>query len=63
MHLMPDDEVARIAHQAWAELVTRKAGIQVDDDDVIVEVYDSWYRLCSVHFGCSLQEVPVSALQ
>ena len=62
MHLMPDDEVARIAHQAWAELVTRKAGIQVDYDDVIVEVYDSWYRL----FGALrmlAKEVTVSALQ
>ena len=61
MRLMPDDEVARIAHHAWAELVTRKAGIQVEEDDVIVEVYDSWYSL----FGALrllAREVPVSAL-
>ena len=60
--LMPDDEVASIAHQAWAELVTRKAGIQVEDDDVIVEVYDSWYRLFDA-LRMLAKEVPVSALQ
>ena len=60
--LTPDDDVASIAHQAWAELVTRKAGIQVEDDDVTVEVYDSWYTL----FGALrtlAKEVPVSTLQ
>lgn len=60
--LVPDDDVASIAHQAWAELVTRKAGIQVEDDDVIVEVYDSWHTL----FGALrvlAKEVPVSTLQ
>ena len=61
VRLVPDDEVARIAHQAWAELASRKAGILVEDDDVIVEVYNSWYAL----FGALRQlvkEVPVSAL-
>ena len=59
--LTPDDEVARIAHQAWTELATRKAGIPVEDSDVITEVYDSWYQL----FGALrrlAKEVPVAAL-
>lgn len=59
--LTPDDEVARIAHQAWTELSTRKAGILVEDDDVIAEVYESWYQL----FGALrllAKEVPVAAL-
>ena len=60
--LIPDDDVAGIAHQAWAELVTRKAGIQVEDDDLIVEVYDSWYTLFSV-LRILAKEVPVSTLQ
>ena len=61
VRLVPDDEVARIAHQAWTELASRKAGILVEEDDVIVEVYNSWYAL----FGALRQlvrEVPVSAL-
>ena len=59
--LIPDDEVASIAHQAWAELVTRRAGIQVDDDDIVVEVYDSWYSLFRA-LRLLAKEVPVSAL-
>ena len=59
--LTPDDEVASIAHQAWTELVTRKAGIQVDDDDIVVEVYDSWYSLFQA-LRLLAKEVPVSAL-
>ena len=40
------NEVVRIAHQAWTELVTRKAALPVDEEhDVIKEVYDSWYKL------------------
>ncbi len=44
--IKPNHEVAQIAHKAWAELVTRKAGLMFDPDhDVIVEVYSSWYEL------------------
>lgn len=36
----------QIAHKAWVELASRKAGIPFDEqNDVIVEVYDSWYAL------------------
>lgn len=39
-------DVAQIAHEAWTELVTRKAGLMFDTEhDVIVEVYNSWYAL------------------
>lgn len=38
----------KLAHESWAELATRKAGLPIDVDyDVIVEVYDSWYSLFS----------------
>ena len=41
-----DREVARLAQQAWLEIMTRKAGVPIDEDnDVIVEVLDSWYEL------------------
>ena len=61
VQFVPDDTVARIAHEAWAELASRKAGVPVADDDVIVEVYNSWYSL----FGALrklAKEVPVSEL-
>ena len=61
VQLVPDNKVAAIAHQAWAELASRKAANRVEDEDVIVEVYDSWYSL----FGTLRQlakEVPVSSL-
>jgi hypothetical protein len=42
----PDNDVARVAHAAWVELRTRKAAIPLDpENDVIAEVYDSWYEL------------------
>ena len=61
VQLVPDNKVATIAHQAWAELASRKAGIRVDDDDVIVDVYDSWYLLFETLRQLT-KEVPVSAL-
>lgn len=40
------DEVLRIAHAAWTEIVTRKAALKFDPEhDLIVEIYDSWYAL------------------
>lgn len=39
-------EVAQIAHKAWTEFVTRKAGLEFDPEhDVIVDIYNSWYQL------------------
>lgn len=47
--IRPNHRDVQLAHQAWVELATRKAGIPFDpESDVIVEVYDSWYEL----FGC-----------
>lgn len=34
-----------IAHRIYVELITRKAAIPIDDNDVIIEVYNSWYTL------------------
>lgn len=46
MKICPTWEDIQIAHQIWTELVTRKAAIPFSPkDDVIVEVYDSWYAL------------------
>jgi hypothetical protein len=34
-----------IAHRMYVELITRKAAIPIDEKDVILEVYNSWYTL------------------
>ncbi|WP_405284443.1 hypothetical protein V3331_02555 [Gaopeijia maritima] len=44
--IKPNLEDIQIAHRAWVELATRKAGVPFDPEhDVIVDVYDSWYDL------------------
>lgn len=44
--LKRNHEVASIAHKAWTELKTRKAALPFDEsNDVISEIYDSWYVL------------------
>lgn len=44
--IKPNHQVRQLAHKAWIELVTRKAGVEVDrDNDVISDVYNSWYEL------------------
>src|SRR5260370_11840865 len=44
--IRPSHEEVQIAHRAWVELTTRKAGLAFDaKNDVITEVYDSWYEL------------------
>lgn len=46
--IKPDYDDIQIAHKAWAELSTRKAGLEFDEEhDVISEIYDSWYKLFS----------------
>ncbi len=38
-----------IAHKLYIELITRKAAIQIDEDnDVIVEIYNSWFVLFKI---------------
>lgn len=37
------NEVQEIAYRLWVELTTRKIAIPIEEDDVIVEVYDSWH--------------------
>lgn len=34
-----------IAHRLYVELVTRKAAIPINENDLIIEVYNSWYTL------------------
>lgn len=44
-----DDSNIYIANRIYIELITRKAAIPLEDDkDVIIEVYNSWYKLFEV---------------
>lgn len=39
----------QIAFSIWVELSTRKIGLPIDlDNDVVIEIYDSWYSFFSV---------------
>jgi hypothetical protein len=53
----------KVAYQLWVELSTRKIGLPIDyDDDVIVEIYDSWYQF----FGITrdlIKDIPPSKLR
>lgn len=41
-----EKEIQTFAKRIYVELTTRKAAIPIDDDnDVIEEIYDSWYKL------------------
>lgn len=45
-------EVSKIAHKTWVEIMTRKVGLTFEEDkDVIVEVYNSWYKLFEIVRG------------
>ncbi len=39
-----DAKVEEIAYKLWIELRTRKIALPVDKNDVIVEIYNSWYE-------------------
>ena len=53
-----DKRVQGIAHKIWIELKTRKIGIMFEEDqDVITEVYDSWYEAFKI-IRKQLEEIP-----
>lgn len=46
VEVKPSDKDIQIAYKIWTQLITRKAAIPIDpSQDVIIEVYDSWYCL------------------
>ena len=59
----PNNTDRQIAYSIWVELSTRKIGLPIDiDDDVISEVYDSWYSF----FGVTrelIKSIPVSKVR
>lgn len=63
VRIRPSHEDVRIAHMAWVELVTRKAGLPFDEEhDVIAEIYDSWYVLFKEMRGLA-REIPAEKLR
>lgn len=61
--IKPNHELEQIAHKAWTELITRKAGLPFDlENDVIVEVYNSWYALF-VEIRNLVKEIPADQIK
>ena len=56
-----DTKVQEIAYKIWIELITRKIGLELDDDDVLEEVYDSWYSAFDVIRNL-LKDIPADRL-
>jgi hypothetical protein len=58
--LKPNNTDVQIAYSIWVELSTRKIGLPIDlDNDVIVEIYDSWYSFFAVTREL-IKTIPVS---
>lgn len=58
-----NDDDRQIAYKIWVELSTRKIGLPIElDQDVIAEVYDSWYTFFSVTREL-VKDVPVKKYQ
>lgn len=56
-------EVSQVAHKAWVEFVTRKAGLEFNPDhDVITEVYNSWYQLFE-RIRSLIKEIPADKIK
>jgi hypothetical protein len=61
--LRPNIVDKQIAYKIWVELSTRKIGLPIElENDVISEVYDSWFSFFSVTREL-IKDVPVSRFQ
>lgn len=56
-------QVRQIAYSIWTEMHTRTIGTPIDrDNDVIVEVYKSWYEFFSITRNL-IKEIPVAQVK
>ena len=63
IRLRPNDTDREIAYKVWVELSTRKIGLPIElTDDVIVEIYNSWYNFFSVTREL-IKSVPISKVR
>jgi len=61
--IKPNIEDMQIAYRLWVELSTRKIGLGIDlDNDVIKEIYDSWYEFFRVTREL-IKSIPVSKIR
>jgi hypothetical protein len=61
--IVSDYQEKKIAHKMWTQLITRKAAIPFErDNDVITEVYDSWYSLFG-EIRQLISDIPVEKLR
>ena len=59
----PNDTDRQIAYSIWVELSTRKIGLPIEpEDDVIAEIYDSWYAFFAVTREL-IKDIPVSKVR
>lgn len=57
--LRANDLDRTVAYRVWVELSTRKIGLKIDpDDDVVDEIYNSWYEFFAVTREL-IKDVPV----
>jgi hypothetical protein len=63
LKLKPNNEDRQVAYRIWVELSTRKVGLPIDlDNDVIVEVYDSWHAFFTATREL-IKDIPVAKAQ
>jgi hypothetical protein len=56
-------EVVRVAHEAWAEIITRKAALPFDEEhDLVVDIYSSWYELFK-ELRALIRTIPAEQMQ
>lgn len=61
--LRANDLDRAVAYRIWVELSTRKIGLKIDpDDDVIDEIYNSWYEFFAVTREL-VKDVPVAKVR
>ena len=61
--IRPNYQDIQIAYRLWVELSTRKIGLEIDlENDVIVEVYDSWYEFFRLTREL-MKKIPVSKIR
>ncbi|MFH1553347.1 MAG: hypothetical protein ABII76_00525 [Pseudomonadota bacterium] len=61
--LRANDLDRTVAYRVWVELSTRKIGLKIDpDDDVIDEIYNSWYEFFAVTREL-IKDVPVAKVR
>lgn len=59
----PNDTDRQVAYSIWVELSTRKIGLPINiEDDVIVEIYNSWYAFFGVTRNL-IKDIPVSKVR